>query len=738
MARSSNGSDTSKTPNEQAIDDLNHDIRNINSAIKQDEKIMKDLAAISQEKAGLESQIPGEIAADITAGKAKLEERYKELDETLIPWANSLLNDYTHEKHFDGVQISDIMIANSRRNLDKLIEEKEKIESYFETIAKIEQTNRKINDIEELGISNEIETLNGIKARHEQEMLFRQQIIAIDEHLEQNAQILTDREAIAAQKAKLESQIPQEIVMDMAAGKKMLQERYGELDEQLIPQANSLLHDYTHEKYYDGVQISEIMILDAQRRLTALVEEREKIDAYLAIVAKIEECNRKLADIDRLNLAKENENLMLARGMLLEQIDALRYLALQSQAGSDVGAPTERAIGPNNGGASAAGEHEKVGAGKGPKPVEPEPAPQKKELNEKEIIDRYVKLLRAKEKVFRGKKSQGIIEQASEIRRDFKELVDQKLSNSQNKQTAIKGVYKQITDGLVNTRRPIEKFLRWMRKPKVAIGRAALGLGIAGVAALIGGVAAIPLLATAGIIGAAGRFVGTTGAFDIFHSKVTGRKSRNENGLGVQVMHNNQNAINDRVATAFTNADNASTRMDEGMYTAARKYRSYKVWKTAAAAAFAIVPLAGSIMDKFHLFGHGGHAVTTPGTPAPATVSPTVAPGETFVVPDNGGVWHIAQQALAQHGVHNNVWATDRLKDLMLQDPEKFGLAKSEIIPRAVERGGFWLHRGADAVIPKSVIDSMIAEADKFATAKKIAAAAVKGAVHVARAKVAV
>jgi hypothetical protein len=515
--------------------------------------------------------------------------------------------------------------------------------------------------------------------------------------------------------------------------------------------------------------------LDYDSKTNQLRAQKEVAEARLA------ELNRELAAAALLNLTgimKHIRNLEMERVQWVDELKAHVLGPLQqeqvpigetaalrdAQRKSTLdlpGKPPWKALLPENAeslkGKPAPGEALPEGVAK-----ETDKLPgEAKELDRKQIIDEYVKLLRAKDKLLQGKKSKAILAREKDIRDNFKALVDQDIAgkDADGRRTAIGAIYTELTNQLHNSPRFFDRELRRMRKPSWAISRGVIGAGLLAAGLLTGGIASVVLLTGAGIVGAIGRYIGMTAVSDLVHSKLMGRAGRGADGLGVQVAHTSGENVQKRLAKVFTDAavmaDDVSASMDNGMIKAFKKYRTWKVWKTLAAAAFAVVPLAGSIMDKFHLFGHGtggagsaAHNAATTGTggaenatggagqvygpPAPTEL----ASGDTFVVPDKGGVWHIAQKALESRGYSHNVYAVDRLKDMMLENPEKFGI--NEIIPRAVERGGFWLHRGADAVIPKSVVDSVIAEADKFATAKKIATAAVKGAAHVARAKVAV
>jgi len=118
-----------------------------------------------------------------------------------------------------------------------------------------------------------------------------------------------------------------------------------------------------------------------------------------------------------------------------------------------------------------------------------------------------------------------------------------------------------------------------------------------------------------------------------------------------------------------------------------------------------------------------------------ASAAKTATGGVTLTVPRGGGIWHIAKAALAQRGVHD-AYSIDHLKDMMVASPGKFGLMQNEIIPRAISSGGPWLKFGADAVIPKSVLDGILADGEKLRMAKHAARAVAKATMHIARAKV--
>ena len=102
------------------------------------------------------------------------------------------------------------------------------------------------------------------------------------------------------------------------------------------------------------------------------------------------------------------------------------------------------------------------------------------------------------------------------------------------------------------------------------------------------------------------------------------------------------------------------------------------------------------------------HSTVDKGAHAITNIDVSIHPGE--------GIWHGAKRALEQ--CYGNAFTAasqgektiliDRIKDMIIANPHKYGLEPDEIIPRAISKGGPWVKPGATINLDKLALDDML------------------------------
>ncbi|MCX8194591.1 MAG: hypothetical protein N3G22_00570 [Candidatus Micrarchaeota archaeon] len=362
------------------------------------------------------------------------------------------------------------------------------------------------------------------------------------------------------------------------------------------------------------------------------------------------------------------------------------------------------------------------------------------------VISDYVALLRAKEKWrnrFKGnfmrrillvRKDDAVLANENQIRQDFRELVRETLNASPQRNAALKSIYEDIGNRLNrgDNVTSLEKTLRWLRKPAVAIGRVAIGAGLVALGSLSGGAVGVAAIATGGVLGGIGRFVGVDAAWDRIRHAWTGRE-KNKHGLeyaaSAQVFYNNVSGakLEERVnAIGTENVEGTANNVDNAFIKYAENTGKNRMWKRLAALAAAFIPpialkyLAGGEAHPQAGTGKAIQPSETNASPKPAAseVQPQAGTGkvippekatappkpasEGFTVPDKGGIWHISEQIAQKYipefkhlpSADKNV-VVDAIKDYIIQEKDRL-FEPHEVIPRPIENGGPWLKKGAD------------------------------------------
>ncbi|MBS3069392.1 hypothetical protein J4441_03425 [Candidatus Micrarchaeota archaeon] len=622
------------------------------------------------------------------------------------------------------------------------------------------QTRARINELDTLidgsgGLKpflSEIEHLRTIKTRLEKE------------HKELQAKE-SEAKAAAAEASRLAEQ-SEKSVLKLTADQTTLNDL-----EKRIPDLEELKKGKRHTKAYFEKQIStaraqiallttdpsiEAQLAQAQAdfaQATKNKEEAEKIlftlDATKKRIEKTEQQLAVLATAEKeytpLLAQYEQERSELQRS-LFEHIKEKRMQQLPPDSS---GLPINPAFeGQPDFTDAAAPAHAKNAAEKKAKRAaekNTKHAVEKAELLPTDSFD-YVALLRAKEKwrnqsrFFGYKQNAGkaralarsllgvskddaILAQEQQTREAFRTYVGTQTQNlnEQQRVNAIAHIYSACAHDL-NTQRggALEHFLRWMRKPSVAISKALVGGALIGTAFLMGGGAlAIGAGALAASLGAVGRFAAVDGIWDRTHHFATGKKAKGEYAMAAQVFYNNGKKISKLANSVFENGSGSAQGIDDNFMKYAQNLAKGRFWKRTIALAAAVLPpfAAGWL-------GLGSHA--PPANPSSVSPSDAVAPTgpigpmplPDLVAGKGEGIWHLAERAAAREisgfehlpsGEQDII--VDAIKDKMVANPEAFGLDKGELIPRAIDNGGPWLKSGASATLPNSqVVEALKAE----------------------------
>ena len=621
------------------------------------------------------------------------------------------------------------------------------------------QTRARINELDTLidgsgGLKpflSEIEHLRTIKTRLEKE------------HKELQAKE-SEAKAAAAEASRLAEQ-SEKSVLKLTADQTTLNDL-----EKRIPDLEELKKGKRHTKAYFEKQIStaraqiallttdpsiEAQLAQAQAdfaQATKNKEEAEKIlftlDATKKRIEKTEQQLAVLATAEKeykpLLVQYEQERSELQRS-LFEHIKEKRMQQLPPDSS---GLPINPAFeGQPDFTDAAAPAHAKNAAEKKAKRAaekNTKHAVEKAELLPTDSFD-YVALLRAKEKwrnqsrLFGYKQNAGkaralarsllgvskddaILAQEQQTREAFRTYVGTQTQNlnEQQRVNAIAHIYSACAHDL-NTQRggALEHFLRWMRKPSVAISKALVGGALIGTAFLMGGGAlAIGAGALAASLGAVGRFAAVDGIWDRTHHFATGKKAKGEYAMAAQVFYNNGKKISKLANSVFENGSGSAQGIDDNFMKYAQNLAKGRFWKRTIALAAVLPPFAAGWL------GLGSHA--PPANPSSVSPSDAVAPTgpigpmplPDLVAGKGEGIWHLAERAAAREisgfehlpsGEQDII--VDAIKDKMVANPEAFGLDKGELIPRAIDNGGPWLKSGASATLPHSqVVEALKAE----------------------------
>ena len=181
-------------------------------------------------------------------------------------------------------------------------------------------------------------------------------------------------------------------------------------------------------------------------------------------------------------------------------------------------------------------------------------------------------------------------------------------------------------------------------------------------------------------------------------------------------------------------------KLDEASRRYAHNLARNRFWKKLLAVAYVALPpvISGSVANLF-VSQKVVYAVES-ATQAAKTVVEQPPAQDIYTVPKGGGIWHICK-AIANDkipsfdnlSVADQNIAIDSMKDAVVANPAKYGLEPSEIIPRALEKGGPWLRLGADmhakdlaSAVPKRLMDTLGLGSHSITSAS--IKAAVKGA----------
>jgi len=340
-------------------------------------------------------------------------------------------------------------------------------------------------------------------------------------------------------------------------------------------------------------------------------------------------------------------------------------------------------------------------------------------------VDEFAKLLRAKEK-FRNRFKKKWIRKLLLVKKDNKILEKENykkakadfvaLVNNSDSKSDLSVQLNQSLNRLKEKSFSIDKLLRLLRKPKVATGRLAIGIGLAAFGIATGGALPFALGAGAIAIGAIGRFVTVQAAWDKIHYRIGISKNKDaEHKIAAHIMHNSQSKRFAQDAEKLKEV--SGEKIADSLLDYAHKLGKNRVMKNTfsalAGATAALFPALGVRISD--MFGVESTTSTTklgitdqsPGTTK--TVPPGITSEQVYTVPKGGGIWHISEDIAEKQvpGFENlskgdkNI-VIDAIKDYIVDNPGKMGLEDSEIIPRPVSKGGPWLTEGADVnFVPK-------------------------------------
>jgi hypothetical protein len=343
-------------------------------------------------------------------------------------------------------------------------------------------------------------------------------------------------------------------------------------------------------------------------------------------------------------------------------------------------------------------------------PSNDNPNPVNQPVGNKLAVQEYAALLRAKEKWFRNKSDKEILSREDQIRTNFKNFAQEHLAKRVNDPDALAGIYSQLRDEFSQNRGKLHKFITWARKPVVAVSRAVLAAGLITAGILTGG-AGFVIAGTA--IGAIGRFMAVDAVYDRIHAAISSTKNKAEYGMAALIFYlgNNDKILNLAHAQSQKN-DRRQSELnvvdviinDSIRY--ANNLKKHKLVKTVLATATAVfAPFVGSAIANY--LGITTESVD-PIVPPTQPQTPVLPPGSwsgAYVVPDGGGIWHISKE-IAKQKIDNfeNLTLKDKnivintIKNYIIDNQSKVGLENSEIIPRALNKGGPWLARKADLI----------------------------------------
>jgi len=521
--------------------------------------------------------------------------------------------------------------------------------------------------------------------------------------------------------------------------------RLGELERE-IPQLQESIDRRAAEVMAAGASEKEaaddIIITNLQHAIERKVQVIERISARLEVLEQ------------QLIFAKE-------AGQLLEALDAKaqrlaefeRRIAHLKDAQAALKRHREEKVAYLEGkmpakAAKPAPEVAKSDAGEGKKTILDKPSAEEAPKNEqtcakekKAVIEDYANLLRAKQRVRNalvGYKANGsklrdaarwmlnvenddkYLAREAEIRRNFVGLVDAGVAAAGNDRVgqrgAVKDIYGAVAERFARGRSRVDRAMMWLRKPSVTVARIAIGLGLVGATMLTGGLAAAAGVGIAigvgnHIVGGIGRYISVDALYDKVRQKNTGKQRKGEYAVANSLMYANPDGVRDKIDAVYGGDRNISgAELDsQSMRAAKNTWINRVIKKTLAVAAAVLPPVVAS-----WLHGHNPNPEPNPHPepnpqPEPNPLPPVVPSSDIYVVPDNGGIWHICEKIVAdklpgfEHlSVADQNMVIDAMKDQIVADPAKFGLEPSEIIPRAIENGGPWLHKGADLIYTNS------------------------------------
>lgn len=344
----------------------------------------------------------------------------------------------------------------------------------------------------------------------------------------------------------------------------------------------------------------------------------------------------------------------------------------------------------------------------------------------------------------KGLRDDYFLAREKDIGEKFAKLVDDRVAaagNGGEKKAAVETIYKEVAGKFAKGRGRLDRALMWLRKPAGMAVRIGLGVGLGAVAFATGGWAAAVLGLT--IYGIASRYLLVDGMWDRIHHLYTGRAKKKEYGMAAQLFYNNAKKISAVGDKVYADASKISGKaLNEASLKYAHNLARNRFWKKLLAVAYAVLPpvVSGSVANLFVSQKAAVPAVESATEAAKtAVVQPPIQ--DIYTVPKGGGIWHICK-AIAHDklpgfdnlSVADQNIAIDAMKDAVVADPAKYGLEPSEIIPRALDRGGPWLKLGADmhakdlvSAVPKRLIDTL--GLGKNAITAAGIKAAVKGAV---------
>ena len=353
---------------------------------------------------------------------------------------------------------------------------------------------------------------------------------------------------------------------------------------------------------------------------------------------------------------------------------------------------------------------------------------EKKELDKGKIINDYVRLLRANEKwrnhtrikFFRGRaKTSGLNDseligkdgkftaEADAIRERFVAYTQQVLASQTGatpkdikdaQVAAMKKIYEEINAEMHDQRRLIADKIR---HGKWLWGRIAVGAALFGVGVLMGGWIGALALGVAGIVGAAGRFLGVDGIMDKVHGYLSGSKAT-ERGIANKVMYKSkEEKRNAAIDKLYSGKEVDAAEVDNGFIAATTTLSKYRFWKRLTAVAAVVLPIA---IVKYFGFEH----TDAPQKPDVIDNQPVKPPvihtyPDHYVVPDGKGYWTIAEKILQDRlGDKFNSLPTGEKNSLitfmqhyLIDNHAKLDIMPNEMHPH-IGAGAPWLNKGAD------------------------------------------